>query len=114
IPADLQYSRDTHILTASLELPGVKRDRLRITLGTAYFNKVRYVCVIAESTPSVNRIVNPNLRERRFGLMRRVIQVPETTTLEDIKASLEDGVLTLRIDLGEPYELDDEVEVPIS
>lgn len=139
----------------------MKRDRLRVTLGTAYFNKVRYVCVIAESTPvfddageyvtggqpaddksqqtkeaedkenlegdegrnepltptqavptptaqtspnpdpwlqgiqrlmipkapgasphkGVSRIVNPNSRERRFGVMRRVIQVPGTTTV---------------------------------
>ncbi|KDR68402.1 hypothetical protein GALMADRAFT_257091 [Galerina marginata CBS 339.88] len=166
----MSYSPTTHILTASLELPGVKREHLRVSLGTAYFNRVRYVSVVAESWPvfsaeyvlgagaeeggaegeggkaesgrdkekeniegegrsktpasttttpaplarkgsdpwlqgiqelnmpkspaaaasssssssplkGVSRVVNPNLRERRFGVMRRVIQVPESTTV---------------------------------
>ena len=30
---------------------------------------------------SVNKITNPNLRERKFGIMRRLIQVPSHTTV---------------------------------
>jgi len=33
--------------------------------------------------------------------------------MEDITASLKDGVLTLRIYCGKPFELDDEQEVPV-
>ncbi|CAA7269333.1 unnamed protein product [Cyclocybe aegerita] len=192
IPSDMHYSDTDNTLTASLELPGVTPDNLRVTLGTCYFNHVRFVSVAAESRPpfgvpewgeevagkgsrsgvvqeggvsegpgegdeggeprdgpegeastptptpttqpqastqaqqqaqpsqpppeklhvKVGK-VNPDVRERRFGLLRRMIQVPSYTTMEDIRAHLKDGVLTLRIYCGKPYELDDEQDVPV-
>ncbi|KAF9527410.1 hypothetical protein CPB83DRAFT_895220 [Crepidotus variabilis] len=51
IPSDMHYSESDNILTASLELPGVTPDNLRVTLGTCYFNHVKYVGVSAESSP---------------------------------------------------------------
>ncbi|KAF8970485.1 hypothetical protein BDZ97DRAFT_1791698 [Flammula alnicola] len=47
----MHYSLATHTLTASLEVPGVRRENVRVTLGTCYFNWVKYVCVVAESEP---------------------------------------------------------------
>lgn len=106
----MHYDESSNTLTASMELPGVTPTSLRVTLGTCYFNHVKYVGVTAESSPpfaapewsaevlqavraemekglaaagalKVGRIVNPNLRERRFGIMRRLIQVPSRTTV---------------------------------
>ncbi|PPQ87957.1 hypothetical protein CVT25_001142 [Psilocybe cyanescens] len=244
IPTDMYYSPKTHILSASLELPGVKREHIHVRMGTCYFNHVKYVVVVAESMPvfwggaggggeegigvneastgaagkpdvqtrreeeeeeedsdsamktempeqatrmspptntdprsrshsatstapsplnmppptsipstststsntradrsqllsqymipklhasetpsasdgtgmktdGIGRIVSANLRERRFGIMRRLIQVPATTTLANVNASLEDGVLSLQIDFGPPYEIDDGVDIPV-
>ncbi|KIM42162.1 hypothetical protein M413DRAFT_128437 [Hebeloma cylindrosporum] len=228
IPSDITYSAPDCTLVAHLDIPGVSRDALRITLGTCYFNRVRYVCVLGmrgaegvgtssssgggsedlyeilgqkraaskgrasgetettetaeteqqpprqeeeeeegsaddpqpsrrpsrdikeelagfgipqsstaatevedrASTPKptsqpqvdtrsstkknlTSRMVTPNVRERKYGVMRRVFQVPGTTQLKDIDAALNDGVLTLRIHCGAPFEEDDEVDVPV-
>ena len=144
IHTDMSYSPQTHTLSCSLELPGVHPSHLRLSLGTCYFNHVKYVGVVAESVPvfgresvlpggaaapgerqeaeaeeeearrgltaemvrgirsglrwsdggerfgggeggadhvKIGRIVNPNLRERKFGIFRRFIQVPPYTTV---------------------------------
>ena len=143
IQTDMTYSSQTHTLSCSLELPGVHPSHLRVSLGTCYFNHVKYVGVVAESVPvfghesvlfgggsradrsageereeeeagrgltaemvggirsrlrrpdseervgggggedhvKIGRIVNPNLRERKFGIFRRFIQVPSHTTV---------------------------------
>ena len=139
----MSYSPHTHTLSCSLELPGVHPSHLRVSLGTCYFNHVKYVGVVGESVPvfgsesvlvgglrgertvveereeeakrglraelvggirsglrrgdgderesagdvgddthvKIGRIVNPNLRERKFGIFRRFIQVPSYTTV---------------------------------
>jgi hypothetical protein len=117
----MHYSVQTHTLSCSLSVPGVNPDHLRITLGTCFYNHVKYVQVCAESLPpfgsvewgeavkgavrseveegvrssagaaaggeaqpprlSMNKITNPNLRERKFGIMRRLFQVPSHTTV---------------------------------
>lgn len=138
---DMSYSPQTHTLSCSLELPGVHPSHLRVSLGTCYFNHVKYVGIVGESVPvfgnesvlvgglrgersleeeteeearrglraelvggiksrlrrgdndggereggddthiKIGRIVNPNLRERKFGIFRRFIQVPSHTTV---------------------------------
>ena len=116
----MHYDDREYTLTASLELPGVTYDNLHVTLGTCYFNHVKYVGVTAETTPPfpppewsadllqavraemergiagaaaagfekirAGRIVNPNLRERKFGIMRRMIQVPGHTTVSTLSS----------------------------
>jgi hypothetical protein len=127
----MSYSPQTHTLSCSLELPGVHPAHLRVSLGTCYFNHVKYVGIVGESVPvfgresvlvggveeekeeearrgmraelaggirsglrgegdqtggegdhiKIGRIVNPNLRERKFGIFRRFIQVPSYTTV---------------------------------
>ncbi|KAF8156813.1 hypothetical protein B0H34DRAFT_658555, partial [Crassisporium funariophilum] len=110
ILSDMHYSEDSHTLFASLELPGVKKHNVHVKLATCYFNHIKFVSVEAENAPV---IVNPVLRERHFGMMRRVIQVPSHTKIEDVDASMEDGVLSLRIYCGKPFNMDDEQVVPV-
>lgn len=103
----MHYSQSSNILHASLELPGVKKQDVKLKLATCYFNHVKFVSVLAESVPvfdlpgivgsgsgggdqaqdassgtmpaRTSSSINPDLRERRFGLLKRVIQVPSTT-----------------------------------
>jgi hypothetical protein len=112
ITSDMHYSKSSNVLHALLELPGVKKEDVRIKLGTCYFNHVKFISVRAESFPvfdlpgfvesgtgtaaggsgdqtqtqdpssgakPTSSSINPDLRERRFGLLQRVIQVPSTT-----------------------------------
>ena len=117
ITSDMHYSESSNTLHALLELPGVKKQDVKIKLATSYFNRVKFISVLAESFPvfelpgavetgtgaggasgdgdqtrtptqdtssgakptQTSTSINPDLRERRFGLLQRVIQVPSTT-----------------------------------
>ncbi|KAF8804657.1 hypothetical protein BYT27DRAFT_7143328 [Phlegmacium glaucopus] len=109
ITSDMHYSQSSNILHASLELPGVKKQDVHIKLATCYFNHVKFISVHAESNPVFDlpgavesgtgtgsgaqdtssetkqkrTSINPDLRERRFGSLKRVIQVPSTTKVRN-------------------------------
>ncbi|ESK92574.1 hypothetical protein Moror_4373 [Moniliophthora roreri MCA 2997] len=145
--------------TASMELPGVKKTQLSVTLSTCLINRVKQVVVSGRTSPvfppptsSVHFNVGGdpatgsslagvrdgsgavtsssgggggavsehdgtqlqhNVRERRYGEFTRTLPVPAETKLEDIDAAMEDGVLTLKICLGNPAESADVQVVPI-
>uniref|UniRef100_A0A0W0EZR7 SHSP domain-containing protein n=1 Tax=Moniliophthora roreri TaxID=221103 RepID=A0A0W0EZR7_MONRR len=159
IRSDIQYDPQTHVLTASMELPGVKKTQLSVTLSTCLINRVKQVVVSGRTSPvfppptsSVHFNVGGdpatgsslagvrdgsgavtsssgggggavsehdgtqlqhNVRERRYGEFTRTLPVPAETKLEDIDAAMEDGVLTLKICLGNPAESADVQVVPI-
>lgn len=94
------------------ELPGVKKSDLKIELSRSQ-NGVKQVSITGESRQSLpdGLIV---LKERKYGKFRRILPVRHDTKKEDISATLEDGVLILRIHLGPPLEPEQESEmIPI-
>ncbi|KAJ6500753.1 hypothetical protein C8R45DRAFT_979014 [Mycena sanguinolenta] len=141
IRADTYYDPNTRVLTALLELPGVKKPDLRITLATTLFNRVRQVTVNGHSRPPLSS--SPTLRERKYGRFARAFPVPADTKVrfaprrpvisdpfcfrvrtnvltpvlhcqpDDIDAAMEDGVLVLKIACGLPAPSADEHEIPI-
>lgn len=64
-----------------LELPGMKKSDLRITLATTLFNRVRQVTVSGHSRAPVPPSPGPTLRERKFGRFARAFPVPADTTV---------------------------------
>ncbi|KAF7291937.1 hypothetical protein MIND_01219200 [Mycena indigotica] len=147
IRTDTHYDSNTQILTAMLEVPGIKRQDIRITIGTTLFNRLRQVTVHGSSRacfpPPIHRANTAALRERKYGKFSRAFPVPEDTRVcvpfinpylstlpvsdvmnadvfclppaqpEDIDATMEDGVLVLRINCGVPALGADEHEIPI-
>ncbi|KAJ7019726.1 hypothetical protein C8F04DRAFT_975315, partial [Mycena alexandri] len=116
IRTDTQYDPTTRVLTALLELPGMKRRDLRITLATTPFNRVRQVTVsgtLASTSIVVARTLGPVLRERKYGSFTRAFAVPAETKPDDIDAVMEDGILILKIQCGLPAASADEREIPI-
>ncbi|KAF7359106.1 hypothetical protein MSAN_01252000 [Mycena sanguinolenta] len=141
IRADTYYDPNTRVLTAWLELPGIKKRDLRITLATTLFNRVRQVTVNGHSRPPLSS--SPTLRERKYGRFTRAFPVPADTKVrlapchpvisdpfclrvrtnvltpvlhcqpDDIDAAMEDGVLVLKIACGLPAPSADEHEIPI-
>ncbi|KAJ6569628.1 hypothetical protein B0H19DRAFT_701377 [Mycena capillaripes] len=111
IRVDTHYDPETRVLTALLELPGMKKHDLSITLATTLFNRVRQVTVSGQSRAPFPPSAGPALRERKYGRFTRAISVPEDTKPEDINAAMEDGVLILKISCGLPAA--DEHEIPI-
>ncbi|KZP28357.1 hypothetical protein FIBSPDRAFT_852862 [Athelia psychrophila] len=112
IRADVHYDGDANMLTAHLELPGLTRRDLSITLSTCAFNRVRQVVVAGRSKPTLSE-AGYAIKERKYGDFSRTFAVPPETKPEDVSAELQDGLLVLKISLGPPAESEDAQEIAI-
>lgn len=64
---------------------------------------------------SIARLKKPFFCERKRNASKTSNTYDHLSTqTEDVSATLKNGVLTLRIDCGKPFEQDDEQEVPVS
>ncbi|KAJ7194528.1 HSP20-like chaperone [Mycena pura] len=87
---DLHENTGSNTVTATFELPGIKKEDVYIeTLP----GRLR---VSAESKMSEEYNKEGHvIRERRFGKYARTLQIPQGVKDEEIKASMENGVLTV-------------------
>ncbi|KAJ7068593.1 hypothetical protein C8F01DRAFT_1118658 [Mycena amicta] len=114
IRADTHYDPATRVITALLEVPGVKKHDLTITLATTLFNRLRQVTVQGRShAPFPPSASASAIRERKYGLFTRNFPVPLDTRPGDIDATMEDGVLVLKIHCGFPAPSAEQHEIPI-
>ncbi|KAI0347109.1 HSP20-like chaperone [Trametopsis cervina] len=87
---DVHEDAANNTITATFELPGLKKEDLNIDVH----NNV--LTVSGESKVSSDRDENGwAVRERRYGRFERSIPLPQGVKSEDIKAGLENGVLTV-------------------
>ncbi|KAI1783582.1 HSP20-like chaperone [Ganoderma leucocontextum] len=87
---DVHEDKDKNLVTATFELPGVNKENVSIDVH----NNV--LTVSGESKFESDHDENGYLvRERRFGRFSRSLPVPEGIKHEEIKAAMEDGVLTV-------------------
>jgi hypothetical protein len=85
IRTDTNFDAGTRILTALLELPGMKKRDLSITLATTLFNRVRQVTVNGQSRPPFPpSLAGPVLRERKYGRFTRAFPVPADTKVRPV------------------------------
>ncbi|KAI0371296.1 hypothetical protein BV20DRAFT_942491 [Pilatotrama ljubarskyi] len=112
IRADIHYSAEENLITAMLELPGVKRSDLRITMSRCPFSRVRQINIAGVSRPRLP-LQGQGVRERKFGQFARTLVVPPETKPEDVTITLEDGILTLKIPGGAPAEAEQTQEIAI-
>ncbi|KAJ7175794.1 HSP20-like chaperone [Mycena filopes] len=87
---DLHENAETNTVTATFELPGIKKEDVQIeTLP----GRLR---ISAESKISEDHEKNGYaIRERRYGKYTRTLQVPQGIKEEEIKANMENGVLSV-------------------
>ncbi|KAJ8474095.1 hypothetical protein ONZ51_g7446 [Trametes cubensis] len=87
---DVHEDKEKNLVTATFELPGINKQDVNIDLR----NNVLTVSgeSKAESEKSENGYV---VRERRYGRFARSLPVPEGVKPEEIKAAMENGVLTV-------------------
>ncbi len=78
----------------SIALPGVKKDDIEIELKDEYLT---ISATTSENKDEKDKKSNYIRRERYFGSCSRSFYVGDAVTEHDIKASYEDGVLTLDI-----------------
>lgn len=87
---DLRENASTNTVTASFEFPGLSRDDISIDVHNGRMT------VSAESKISGEHEKDGYaVRERRYGKFARTLQLPRGVNDDEIKASMQDGVLTV-------------------
>lgn len=90
LPVDVSEDETSLIVRASL--PGFRKEEVDIQVheGVLSIRGQR----TEETTQTAERY---HRRERRTGIVSRLLSLPETVNGDDVKAELRDGVLTLRL-----------------
>ncbi|EJD05522.1 uncharacterized protein FOMMEDRAFT_77793, partial [Fomitiporia mediterranea MF3/22] len=118
VRTDVHYDILSNTLTAMLELPGVPRAAIRIALGDDVRSGTKMLIVRGRmrrvTFPLLNKDGNKIVdgaegsedngyvvKERKCGEFKRVLVVPTETKPEDIRVSMQDGILFLRYPAGE-------------
>ncbi|PPR00014.1 hypothetical protein CVT24_009021 [Panaeolus cyanescens] len=87
---DLHENSEQNIVTATFELPGVSKEDLSIDLHNGRLT------ISAETKQSPEHDANGYaVRERRFGKWSRTLKLPQGIKEDEVKASMNDGVLTV-------------------
>jgi len=79
-------------LLISAELPGVKKEDLELTLKENTLSIKADISYGIEAPPEARRY-----SERNYGSYERVLKIPLKVSDENVKATLKDGVLTIRV-----------------
>uniref|UniRef100_A0A5K1K241 SHSP domain-containing protein n=1 Tax=Ganoderma boninense TaxID=34458 RepID=A0A5K1K241_9APHY len=96
---DVHEDKEKNLVTATFELPGLNKENVAIDVH----NNV--LTVSGESKfDSENNDNGYLLRERRFGRFSRSVPIPEGVKAEEIKASMENGVLTVTYPRAAPEQ----------
>jgi len=94
LAVDVIENNDAYILTA--DLPGVVSDDINITLHE------NVLTISGEiHTEEVEEGTRSLLNERRYGVFRRSITLPNTINGDNVEASFDNGVLTLTLPKSE-------------
>ena len=130
IRADVHYDAESKLLTAHLELPGLKKRDLSITLSTCIYNRVRQIVIAGRSKATLPE-AGYAIKERKYGEFSRTFAVPPETKVglsvlswvfslnililqsDDVSAEMQDGLLVLKISMGPPAESEDSQEIVI-
>jgi len=104
--SDVIEDKDGYVI--ALELPGVHRDDVKLTLenGTLSISGER-------RAPEIGDNSKRHLRERFHGRFERRFTLPDIVETENINASLKDGVLTVHIakrEMAKPRQIEIEVK----
>ncbi|KZV72607.1 HSP20-like chaperone [Peniophora sp. CONT] len=103
---DVREDQEKNLITATFELPGLKREDVHIDLHDSALT-ISGKTKIDETMEQDGYAV----RERRFGRFSRSIPVPRGLKEEDIKASLEDGVLNITFPRSTPEDTPKKITV---
>lgn len=94
---DLHENPEKNTVTATFELPGLKKDDVKIDIH----NNV--LTVSSETSASQEKEDRGYaIRERRYGKLSRSVQIPQGVKPDDIKASMENGLLTVTFPKSAP------------
>ncbi|KAI0318967.1 small heat shock protein [Amylostereum chailletii] len=94
---DVHENKDSNTVTATFELPGLKKEDVNIDVH----NNV--LTISGESKVDTERNEEGYaVRERRYGRFSRSVPLPQGIKNEEIKAAMENGVLTVTFPKSAP------------
>jgi len=94
---DLHENSDQNTVTATFELPGIKKEDVSIDVHNGRLN------ISAESKiSSEHEESGYAIRERRYGKFSRTLQLPQGIKEQEIKAGMENGVLSVTFPKNAP------------
>ncbi|KAF9531110.1 HSP20-like chaperone [Crepidotus variabilis] len=94
---DLHEDAEKNIVTASFEFPGISKEDVQIDVHNGR------LIVSAEAKQSVQHDERGYaVRERRFGKYSRTLQLPQGVKDDEIKASMEHGILNITFPKSTP------------
>jgi HSP20 family protein len=91
-PMDVEEQDD--MITLALELPGMNQDEVQVSVENGVLTIAGEKKVSRESTRESN---GTRFTERRFGRFNRMLSLPQSVDADKITASLENGVLTVKL-----------------
>ncbi|KIM41272.1 hypothetical protein M413DRAFT_445308 [Hebeloma cylindrosporum] len=94
---DLHEDREKNLVTAHFEFPGVSKDEVQIEV---HQNRLTVSAEVKQASD-----IDENgyaVRERRYGKFSRTLQLPEGVKENEIKAGMENGVLTISFPKSTP------------
>ncbi|KAJ7702422.1 small heat shock protein [Mycena rosella] len=87
---DLHENTTNNTVTATFELPGIKKEDVQIDVHNGRLS------IAAESKISeTHERDGYAIRERRFGKIARTLQLPQGVKEDEVKASMDNGILTV-------------------
>lgn len=90
VPAPLALWEEANQIIVEVELPGIAREDIEITLD----NNTLRIAAERKSSEEDRKYWH---QERIFGKVQRIISLPETVAADTVDAEFRDGVLTLKI-----------------
>ncbi|EDR07931.1 uncharacterized protein LACBIDRAFT_190797 [Laccaria bicolor S238N-H82] len=87
---DLHEDKEKNLVTATFEFPGSKKEDVHLEIHNG-----RLVVSIENKISEEHDESGYAVRERRYGKYSRTLQLPQGVKDDEIKAGMEDGVLTV-------------------
>ncbi|KAK7693164.1 hypothetical protein QCA50_002730 [Cerrena zonata] len=94
IRTDLRFDKVSGLMIALLEVPGLQKSDIKISLGICQRTGVQVLSVIGSSHLASGDWV---VQERKHGELARTLPVPLGTKPEDVTVELRDGILKLTV-----------------
>ncbi|KAF9456976.1 small heat shock protein [Collybia nuda] len=96
---DLHENKETNTVTATFELPGMRKEDVSIDIHNGRLS------VSGETKISIDHEEGGYaVRERRFGKFSRTLELPQGVKDQEIKASMENGVLSVTFPKSTPEQ----------
>ncbi|EDR07937.1 uncharacterized protein LACBIDRAFT_298306 [Laccaria bicolor S238N-H82] len=87
---DLHEDKEKNLVTATFEFPGSKKEDVHLEIHNG-----RLVVSVENKILEEHNEGGYAVRERRYGKFSRTLQLPQGIKDEEIKAGMEDGILTV-------------------